>query len=111
MTLSDNDAAIVLYHTTMPQCLREGLPPPDLATVKDFLRFHVAISRRRIDDERISVDSGNTFTLLPSAAHLESIRGLVSYAKPLTSRIYYTYALLGQSVTTRPKSSKTEQAL
>ena len=44
MTLSDNDAAIVTYHTTMPQRPREGLFFPDLATIKDFLRFHVAIS-------------------------------------------------------------------
>lgn len=31
MTFSYNDAAIVTYHTTMPQRFREELPPPDLA--------------------------------------------------------------------------------
>ena len=41
--------------------LCEGLPPPNLATIKDFLCFHVALSRGRIDDERTTVDSVNTF--------------------------------------------------
>lgn len=44
-----------------PPRLGEGVSPLDLATIKDFLRFHVAISRGRIDDERITVDSVNTF--------------------------------------------------
>jgi hypothetical protein len=29
-------------------CLREGLNAPDPATVKDFLRFHIATSRGKI---------------------------------------------------------------
>ena len=60
--LSDDDAAAIdVYHATKPQRLGEGVVPPDIATINDFLRFHVAISRGRIDDERISVDSANTF--------------------------------------------------
>ena len=63
VVLSDDDdaAAIDVYHATKPQRLREGVVPLDLATINDLLRFHVAISRGRIDDERISVDSANTF--------------------------------------------------
>jgi hypothetical protein len=42
--------------------LSERVHPPDLATIKEFLRFHVAISRERIDEKgRITVDSMNTF--------------------------------------------------
>ncbi|KAL9045573.1 MAG: hypothetical protein Q9214_001404 [Letrouitia sp. 1 TL-2023] len=54
-TLKDQNWALGRYE-------KEGLPPLDLATIKDFLRFHVAISRGRVDDERITVDSVNTFT-------------------------------------------------
>lgn len=58
----DDDAATVdICHTTGLQRLREGALPLGLATIKDFLRFHVAISRGRIDDKRITVDSVNTF--------------------------------------------------
>lgn len=60
--LSDGDATTVdICHATGPRHLGEGVLPLDLATIKDFLRFHFAISRGRIDDERITVDSVNTF--------------------------------------------------
>ena len=59
--ISDEGAKVDAYHTTKPQRLREGVSPPDLATIKDFLRFHVAISWGRIDDKRTAVDSVNTF--------------------------------------------------
>lgn len=59
--LPDNAAAVDVCHATGPQRLGEDVLPLDLATIKDFLRFHVAISRGRIDDERITVDSVNTF--------------------------------------------------
>ncbi len=58
--LSDNDAATDACYSKA-RSLQEGLPPLNLATIKDFLRFHVAISRGRIDDEQITVDSVNTF--------------------------------------------------
>ena len=61
IVFSDDSAPVDIGYTTRPRRLREGVPPPDLATIKDFLRFHVAISRGRIDDERITVDSVNTF--------------------------------------------------
>ena len=57
---SDSDTAADAC-CTKAGTLREGLPPPDLATIKDFLRFHVAVSRGRIDDKRTTVDSVNTF--------------------------------------------------
>ena len=41
-------------------CLRKGAPCPDLATTKDFLRFHIALSRGRIRD-KTTVHSVNTF--------------------------------------------------
>jgi|SRR4051794_27870838 len=44
------------------RCLHEGVDTPDLATVKDFLRFQGATSRRIMDGEgRIMADSLNTF--------------------------------------------------
>ena len=61
VVLSDNATAVDVCHATGPQRLEEGVLPLDLATIKDFLRYHVAISRGRIDDERITVDSVNTF--------------------------------------------------
>ena len=41
-------------------CLREGVDAPDLATVKDFLRFYVATSRGKIV-VRPTADLVNTF--------------------------------------------------
>ena len=51
-------------YTVGAQRLREGLPPLDLATTKDFLRFIAAISKGTIDEKRqlVTVDSMNTFT-------------------------------------------------
>ena len=54
----DDDAAV---DATGVRSLREGSSPLDLATIKDFFRFHAAISRGRIDDTRTTVDSLNTF--------------------------------------------------
>lgn len=67
VVLSDDDddddaaATVDICHTTGSQPLGEGVLPLGLATIKDFLRFHVVISRGRVDDERITVDSVNTF--------------------------------------------------
>jgi hypothetical protein len=41
-------------------CLRKGSPCPDLVTTKDFLRFHIALSRGRIR-KQTTVDSVKTF--------------------------------------------------
>ena len=46
-----------------------GLEAPDLATVKDFLRFHAVASKGKIK-EKITTDSLNTFALLLPAAQL-----------------------------------------
>jgi hypothetical protein len=40
--------------------LRKGVDAPDLATVKDFLRFYIATSRGKIV-EKPTADSVNTF--------------------------------------------------
>ncbi|MCJ1474750.1 hypothetical protein MMC13_003410 [Lambiella insularis] len=40
--------------------LRPGIAAPDLATVKDFLRFYIATSRPRLDVDKPTVDSMNT---------------------------------------------------
>ena len=45
---------------TAAHCLRKGAPCPDLASTKDFLRFHIALSRGRIKD-KTTVDSVKTF--------------------------------------------------
>ena len=42
------------------RCLREKIEAPDLATVKDFLRFYVATSRGKIV-KRPTADSVNMF--------------------------------------------------
>jgi hypothetical protein len=42
--------------------LCKGVDAPDLATVKDFLRFYISTSRGKIDeDERPTADSVNAF--------------------------------------------------
>lgn len=45
--------------TAREQCMRPGVEAPDLATVKDFMRFYIATSRPRLT-EQPSVDSINT---------------------------------------------------
>lgn len=40
--------------------LRSGIAAPDLATVKDFLRFYIATSRPQIETDRPTVDSINS---------------------------------------------------
>jgi len=42
------------------QVLRENVEAPDLATVKDFLRFQAATSKGKIQEE-VTCDSLNTF--------------------------------------------------
>lgn len=61
--LSDKQSAVDVSHTTGAQSLREGLPPLDLATIKDFLRFIASVSDGIIDDETelVTADSMNTF--------------------------------------------------
>ena len=46
-----------------PPSLREGLPPFDIVTIKDFLRYKASISDGRIDEglERTTTDSLNAF--------------------------------------------------
>lgn len=57
-----NDGTIDVYHATTVPGLVQDAPPPNLATIKDFLRFHIAISQGRIDEGgRITADSVNTF--------------------------------------------------
>jgi hypothetical protein len=46
--------------TARRQHLRPGVAAPDLATVKDFIRFYIATSRPRLDAEKPTVDSVNT---------------------------------------------------
>ncbi|KAL2046205.1 hypothetical protein N7G274_001652 [Stereocaulon virgatum] len=61
--VSDEQAAVNVSYTTRAQSLREGLPPLDLATIKDFLRFIASVSDGIIDDEYklVTADSLNTF--------------------------------------------------
>lgn len=57
---SDNNS-VTDACSTKAQSLQEGLPPSDLATIKDFLCFHIAIKQERINDKQTTVDSVNTF--------------------------------------------------
>ena len=61
--LLSDEAAVDVSCTIGARSLREGLPPLDLATMKDFLRFIIATSRGIIDDgpKKVTVDSMNTF--------------------------------------------------
>ena len=61
--LFGDDAAVDASCTMEARSLREGLPPLDLATIKDFLRFIIATSQGIIDDKqkKVTVDSMNTF--------------------------------------------------
>jgi len=61
--LFDNNSAVDALYIMEARSLREDLPPLDLVTIKDFLRFIVATSQEIIDDEqkKITVDSINTF--------------------------------------------------
>jgi hypothetical protein len=63
--LSGDDDGIDVSNTTGAWTLRAGLPPPNLATIKDFLRFIIATSRGLIDDndgqKKVTVDSMNNF--------------------------------------------------
>lgn len=45
--------------TVRREHLHAGSPAPDLATVKDFLRFYIATSQPRLDADRPTVDSVN----------------------------------------------------
>ena len=54
------DETAEMDSSTAVHCLRKGAPCPDLATTKDFLRFHIALSRGRIKD-KTTVDSVKTF--------------------------------------------------
>lgn len=53
IVLYDDGAAVDICHTKGIPRLGEGVPAPDLATIKDYLRFHVAIRKSRSDIFRI----------------------------------------------------------
>ena len=61
--LSNKQSAVDVSHTTGAQILLEGLPPLNLATIKDFLQFIVSVSDGIIDNktELVTADSMNTF--------------------------------------------------
>ncbi|MCJ1444888.1 MAG: hypothetical protein MMC23_005391 [Stictis urceolatum] len=57
-----HDALRQQDHTPLPPLPSDGAEPPDLFTIKEFLRFHIALSRGRIDKQgRITSDSVCTF--------------------------------------------------
>lgn len=50
------------YHGVVPKRLEKGVPPLDLASLKDFVRYKVSVSQGLIDDKgRPTADSMNTF--------------------------------------------------
>lgn len=62
VVLCDDDCTTIdVYHATGLRHIGEGALPFDLANIKDCLRFHVATSRGRLEDERTTLDAVNTF--------------------------------------------------
>jgi len=63
--MGDTYRAEAASGTTMVWChsnLETGVPPLDLATLKDFVRYKVSVSQGIIDDKgRPTADSMNTF--------------------------------------------------
>ena len=61
--LFGDDSAVDASYIMEARSRREDLSPLDLAIIKDFLRFIVAISRGITDDgqKKVTVDSMNTF--------------------------------------------------
>ncbi len=58
----DEQAIIDVSHTTGAKSLRKGLPPLDLATIKDFLRYIASVSDGLIEIKGlVTADSLNTF--------------------------------------------------
>jgi hypothetical protein len=54
------DGTVEVDGCTAVHCLQKDVPCLDLATTKDFLRFHIALSRGRIKN-KTTVDSVKTF--------------------------------------------------
>jgi len=61
MILVDDNVAIDAYYAIEALRLEKDVSPLDLADIKDFLHYHVAISWGRIHDKRITVDLVHTF--------------------------------------------------
>ena len=58
----NNDAAVDKRCAVTPPDLLEGSPPPDLANIRDFIRFHASVARGNLDPQgRPTTDSVNTF--------------------------------------------------
>lgn len=66
--LLGDDTVVNVSYTVEARSLQEGLPPLHLATIKDFLRFIVASSRRT---EKVIFDSMNAFAEWLFAGFLE----------------------------------------
>lgn len=60
---TDGQSAVDVPGIVGPRCLQEGSPPPDLAAIKDFIRFKASISQGRIDKtlELATTNSLNAF--------------------------------------------------
>ena len=74
-----------------PHCLHKGVDAPDLATVKDFLRFYIATSRGKIDEDERSKTatpsplSISLMTFLPQP----HIRSRIRQSSSTTTRINF----------------------
>lgn len=61
-TLTRSSSWLDTYNVAEAPRPVKGSTAPDLATIKDFIRFHVAAGTGTIDKEgRLTVDSTNTF--------------------------------------------------
>ena len=64
---TERSSPLLDEETACEHCLRPGIEAPDLATVKDFLRFYIAMSQPRLTNRPIidrSILSQNDFSLI-----------------------------------------------
>jgi hypothetical protein len=90
----EGDGTVEVAGCTAVYCLPKEAPCPDLAATKDFLRFHIALSRGRIKDKMI-VDSVKTFaewffagfTRVTGTVISEDYRSTIYEAKPSSTSV------------------------
>jgi hypothetical protein len=89
-----DDKTVDMDSISTAYCLRKEAPCPELVDTKDFLRFHIALSRGRIKNET-TVDSVKTFAEWFFAGFTRVTGTVVS--KDYRSTIY-TVRFFGSSV-------------
>src|SRR5436309_2333237 len=73
-----SDETVKMDGSTAVQCLEKGVPHPDLATTKDFLRFHIALSQ--------GPDHTSTLATVNNLGHLYYDQGRLAEAEAMYER-------------------------